>query len=69
MSVKAVVNTTKENFISSVGGILARTTTYFGDQVAMIRLYKYEEKNVTNVRGFFMYLDGEISDHLDISLL
>jgi hypothetical protein len=44
VSVKTVVNTTKE-FISSVGGVLV-VTTCFGHQVAIFRLYKYEEKNV-----------------------
>jgi hypothetical protein len=43
--------------------MLVITTTCIGHQVAIFRLYKYE------ICGGFMYLDAEISDHLDIALL
>jgi hypothetical protein len=35
-----------ERFISSVVDMLVLTTTCFGHQVTIFRLYKYEEKNV-----------------------
>jgi hypothetical protein len=53
-----------------VGGMIVITTTCFGHQVAIFRLYKYEEKIFSYKHaGVFMYLDAEFSDHLDIALL
>jgi predicted nucleotidyltransferase component of viral defense system len=48
--------------------MLVITVTCFGRQVAIFRLYRFEEIFSYKICGV-MYLDAEISDHLDIALL